>query len=558
MKTACKKPSGRSKPEVLVLDMTDLDETLARIRAAGVSEPDCAKMKALADTVAWLHQELDDKTLTISRLRSLFGLSKSEKTRAVVGGSEDGSDDKPKDKDVGGEGTAPADKGKRKGHGRNAASSYVGGKQVQVAHGSLEHGDPCPACPETKRGKVYVQKQPSRIVRVTGQAPLQATVYELERLRCNLCGEVFVAEPPPGIGDKRYDAKSVSMIALLKYGSGMPFNRLEQLQGSVGIPLPTATQWDIVSAAAEEIAPAYTELIRQAAQGRLIHNDDTSMRVLELRKQIDELEQAGETDRTGIFSSGIVSELAGGQRVALFFTGRQHAGENIADLLAQRAAELDAPMQMCDGLDRNLPKELETVLANCLVHARRQFVGIVESFPDECRHVLETLRDVYGNDAVARERGMSAEERLRYHGENSAPLMAGLREWMRERIEQKLVEPNSALGKAIRYMTKRWERLTLFLREPGAPLDNNVVERALKKAVLHRKNALFYKTENGARVGDLFMALIHTAELAQANPLEYLTALLEHVDDVKRDPGPWLPWSYKAALGEKGPPASRV
>jgi transposase len=536
---------GKPKPELLALDMSELEDIVERALSAPMSKEDGEKILSSLGSLAWLQQELAKKNVDLVRLRSLFGLSTSEKTKDVLQGC-------PDEARAGGDGGEKKAKAKRKkkvkGHGRNGADDYQGAERVAVPHGTLKSGDACPECPTNKGGKVYASGKPSTLVRVAGRAPLQATVYELERLRCNLCGTVFVAEPPPGVGDKKYDATVASMIGLLKYGSGMPFNRLEQLQGSLGIPLPAATQWDIVSAAAGELQPVHDELIRQAAQGRLLHNDDTSMRVLELRKQIDELQKSGETDRTGIFSTGVVSELDDGQRVALFFTGRQHAGENIEDVLAQRAADLGKPLQMCDGLGHNLPKEFSTVVGNCLAHARRKFVEVVNSFPDECRHVLETLRDVYAHDATTRKRGMSAEERLRYHQKNSRPLMDDLEQWMRERIQQKLVEPNSALGKAIQYMTKRWDRLTLFLREPGTPLDNNVVERSLKKAVLHRKNALFYKTENGARVGDLFMALIHTAELAGANPLDYLTALLTHADAARRDPGRWLPWNYAAAV----------
>jgi len=272
-----------------------------------------------------------------------------------------------------------------------------------------------------------------------------------------------------------------------------------------------------------------------------------------LRQEIDEAQKSGtaETDRTGIFSTNIVSVLDDGHRIALYFTSRQHAGENIQDVLTKRAAELGKPMQMCDGLNHNLPAAFETLVSNCLAHARRKFVEVVNSFPDECRHVLETLRDVYAHDETARERGMSDDERLAYHQEHSRPLMDDLQRWMDTQIEQKLVEPNSALGKAITYMTKRWDRLTLFLREPGAALDNNISERALKKAILHRRNSLFYKTENGAKVGDLFMALIHTAELAGANPLDYLEALLENTVDVEREPARWMPWNYPAASSDR-------
>ena len=549
MKSHRNKSSGDSKPEVTALDMKELQDIVERARGH-LSEEDRGKLRDTIETLAWMQQELANKDITLARLRSLFGLSKSEKTKKVLG---EKSDDEPHDGDDP-EPKPSKSKKKAKGHGRNAADDYEGADRIEVPHESLESGDPCPECPTNKRGKVYRLGEPRRLVRVVGQAPLQATVYELERLRCNLCGKVFAAKAPLGVGDKKYDATAASMIGLLKYGSGLPFNRLERLEGNLGIPLPAATQWDVVAEAAEELTAVHKELIRQAAQGRVVHNDDTSMQVLELRKEIDKLEEAGETDRTGIFSTGIVSELGDGHRVALFFTGRQHAGENMADLLAQRAADLDQPVQMCDGLGHNLPKDFETVVANCLAHARRKFVEVVNSFPDECRHVLETLRDVYAHDATTRERGLSDEERLSYHQDHSGPLMDGLKAWIKEQTEQKLVEPNSALGNAMAYVTKRWDRLTLFLREPGAPLDNNIAERALKKAILHRKNALFYKTENGARVGDLFMSLIHTAELVGANPFDYLTALLSNPSDAQRDPGRWMPWNYAATLSDRTQP----
>jgi transposase len=552
VRATCKKPFGRSTaPQLQDLHMGELEDIVERASKA-LPDGDGMKLRASIETLAWLQQELAKKNVDLARLRSLFGLSTTEKTDKVLGEQVD-------DESVDDEGDASrADTGsseskkkpKVKGHGRNKADAYVGAERVEVEHDELRSGDPCPECPKTKRGRVYTLKKPRTLVRVTGQAPLHATVYELQTLRCNLCGTVFAAKPPPGVGDKKYDATAASMIALLKYGSGLPFNRLEQLEGHLGIPLPAATQWDIVSGAAEELTPVLEELIRQAAQGRLVHNDDTSMRVLDLRKEIDELEQSGQTDRTGIFSTSIVSELAEGRRIALYFTGRQHAGENMADVLHQRAAALGKPMQMCDGLDHNLPKDFETVVANCLAHARRKFVEVVNSFPDECRHVLESLRDVYQHDAKARKDGLDDDQRLSYHQEHSAPVLDELRTWMDQQIDEKLVEPNSPLGKAIAYMTKRWDRLTLFLREPGAPLDNNLAERALKKAILHRKNALFYKTLNGARVGDLFMTLIHTAELAGENPFDYLAAVLNRADRARRDPADWLPWSYAAAIAD--------
>ena len=217
-------------------------------------------------------------------------------------------------------------------------------------------------------------------------------------------------------------------------------------------------------------------------------------------------------ERRGLYTSGVVA-LRDGHRVALFFSGRRHAGENLAQVLKHRAEELPPPIQMCDALSRNLPGELQTILAHCLAHARRRFVDVYDRFPEPCRHLLEALAVVYRNDAVARERRLSPEARLQFHQEASRPTMQELHDWLTRQLEEKLTEPNSALGGAIGYMLKHWDKLTLFLRQAGAPLDNNVCERALKKAILHRKNALFYKTQNGARVGDLFMSLIYTCQL---------------------------------------------
>jgi hypothetical protein len=143
--------------------------------------------------------------------------------------------------------------------------------------------------------------------------------------------------------------------------------------------------------------------------------------------------------------------------------------------------------------------------------------------------------------------GLSAEERVRFHQEHSRPVMEALHAWMKAQFTEKRVEPNSGLGSAIAYCLKHWDRLTLFLRQAGAPLDNNLVERALKKSVLHRKNSLFYKAENGAEVGDIFTSLI---QLNGANPFDYLIELHKHVAEVTENPSAWMPLDYEKALNQ--------
>jgi hypothetical protein len=356
------------------------------------------------------------------------------------------------------------------------------------------------------------------------------------------------------VGPEKYDATVGSMIGLLKYGNGLPFNRVEGLQENLEVPLPASTQWEIVAEAAAKYRPVQEELIRQAAQGEVVYNDDTTVKILERmgaraqQQAFHEAEREAKGGprpaRTGLFTSGVVATHAG-RRITLFFSGNQHAGENLLDVLRRRAADLPPPIQMCDALSRNRPAELQTIVANCLAHARRQFVDVIERFPDDCRYVLQAIEVVYRNDALGRERKLTAEERLQFHQAESSPTMERLREWLTRQIEERLVEPHSALGAAIQYLRKHWEKLTLFLRVPGAPLDNNTCERALKKAILHRKNALFYKTQNGADVGDLHMSLIHTCELCGANPFDYLTQLQRHAEEVATTPDRWLPWNYR-------------
>ena len=281
------------------------------------------------------------------------------------------------------------------------------------------------------------------------------------------------------------------------------------------------------------------EMVRQAAGGKILHTDDTSMRILNLERPPDD-------ERTGVFTTGVVS-IDDDHQVALFFTGRQHAGENLRDLLLQRARELDPPIQMSDALSRNIPKlsdSAEMLVAHCLAHGRRHFVAVAENFPAEVRHVLEQLGSVYAVDARARDLGLDPKARLKLHQEQSQPTMKALHKWLNAQFDEKKTEPNSGLGKAMRYLLRHWKPLTLFLREAGAPLDNNVCERALKTTVLHRKNALFYKTQNGADVGDTFMSLIQTCRLNNVNPFEYLNTLQRHPAEVHSAPAEFMPWNY--------------
>jgi len=587
-----------TKVELIDIDIVQFDDILHRVEANKATADDCKTLWAFRDSYVYLMKLIKAKNMTIDRFRKMmmFG-SPTEKTKDVLGRvSNNNNKDKascssqehpgqatvsslPSPQAASAQETAAAEtaavepenapKNPRKGHGRNGADAYTGAEKIAVSHESLQPGDPCPKC---ENGTVYETNRPIKLVRLVGQAPIQAKIYELQKLRCNLCSELFTAQAPAGVGNEKYDATAGSMIALLKYGNGMPFYRDEKLQANLGIPLPDSTQWDIVEAKAEKIEPAFKELIRQAANGDVVHNDDTNVKILTQmgkRAKRAALEKAAaleateepskkklkkkskkKSKRSGLFTTGIVSTIGEDRvinhgKIALFFSGRQHAGENLDDVLLHRSETLDAPIQMCDALSRNLPKKLQTILAHCMSHGRRKFVDVVEQFPEQCRTVLESLAVIYHNDELAREQKLSPQKRLLFHQEKSGPMMEQLHLWLERQLEDRLVEPNSSLGKAFSYMRKHWERLTLFLRVAGAPLDNNICERALKIAILNRKNAMFYKTEHGAHVGDLFMSLIYTCKLCGANAFDYLTELDRHASELSSCPQNWMPWNYR-------------
>ena len=557
-KTSKKKGSAAAQNSVGRLDVSldDLKRIIEKTKTV-LSEEDLKKLGGAVDTLAVVTRELELKGASVRRLRRLIFGPGSEKMKDVFPDDGKSKDDTESNDDSDAEEkTASCDKNadsneskcsdakkpKRKGHGRNGAKDYTGAEKEKIDHASLKAKDNCPEC---LKGKLYIQKEPATLVRVTGMAPLQAKVFELERLRCNLCGEVFTAKAPDGVGEGKYDHSAAAMIALLKYGCGMPFNRLERLERDLGIPLPSSTQWEVAYRLALSLAPIYTELISQAAAGDVLHNDDTTARILNLESP-PRIGKNGK-ERTGLYTSGILS-TRDKREIAVFFTGRKHAGENLEHVLSHRNEELGLPIQMCDGISANTVGDFETILANCNSHARRKFVEIADVFVKETKHILGVFKQVYKNDDDTKKQKMSAGQRLEYHVENSKPLLDDLKKWFDKQFKEKTIEPNGSLGLAINYMTERWEELTLFLRVPGAPLDNNCCERAIKKAILHRRNSMFFKTENGAYVGDLFMSIIHTCELQNNNPFDYLVTLAKHADRITEAPADWMPWNYQITL----------
>jgi transposase len=553
-------------PQPIEIEDTEIEQLIDRAEQGTLDGGDQKRLVPLLKTLLWLQRTLLESRISLSKLkRILFGKTTEKRIR------------KPKDPDSGGHGGGngsdegagsdgpPEDSPKpsgamppsgqsgasnaqnARGHGRRAAADYPGAETVICTHEAYQPGDRCPLC---ERGRLY-RLAPLVRLRFTGQPLALVRRFELERLRCGTCGALWVASMPPESPRETYDVTLKVNLALAHYYLGLPFKRIETFQHLLGMPLPDATQWEWVEQVADSAYPVYEQLKRLGAQQLLVYQDDTGARILSL---IQDNQADPPPERKGMYTTALRFE--GEHPICVYLTGRRHAGENLDAILAHRRGELPPIPWMSDGLAANTPQQHQdrTLDLSCLVHGRRQFVDIEDFFPHECMRVIDAIATIYPHEAYCKEQRFTPEQRLAYPQQHSREVMEALKAWMTQQVEERRVEPNSRLGGAFDYLLKRWKSLTRFLEIPGAPLDNNAAERALKMILRYRKNSLFYKNEHGAYVGDVLTSLIETCRLAGANPLDYLSALMENRSAVFKAPGAWLPWNYQDNLDAESPP----
>jgi len=549
-------------------EVTSLRE---RLSTARWQEEDWRLLDRVLGSYAQLLSTLCEAQITLKRLQTLLfgqrrrrrnglasGTSAAGDSEAGSGGEAGGRDDErgADARSKVGVGTVddavkpPRSGGHRPGYGRLGTETYEGAERVECRHEALAVGQRCPVCGQ---GRLY-GLPPGVEIRIDGNALLSAIRYEVEKLRCSACGQVFTAPLPEKACEGKYSPRARAVLAIGRYYLGLPLYRMESYQAMLGVPVPDATQWDQIERVADCSYVVFEYLERLAAQGELIYQDDTSVRILSLmdenhqaRAKAEAMGLSRSKERTGMYTTALVVQV-GEQMICLYYSGRAHAGENLKALLLQRQADRGKPLVMSDALSQNEADEDQLIRCHCLAHGRRQFSELEDVFPQECRVVIEALKQVFDHDAKARDQQMSPEARFAYHQEYSRPIMDELKRWLAQQMDDHLVEPNSSLGKAMAYMQGHWETLTRFLSVVGAPLDNNLVERALKLFIRQRKNSLFYKTEYSAYIASVLTSLIATCFHAGVNALDYLVALQEHRTEVFAAPEAWLPWTYQARL----------
>jgi len=475
------------RPKPIELTLEDRTGLIERIKS-NMSTDDTELLIGLIDFNLWLQFSLHEKSISINRLQKLFG-NKTEK-RKKKKKSDSGSNEPENKADSSGapdnnpvsdpSNTDGEDNSKalepesttnvRKyvpNNGRLGHEQYTGAEIIPIK-APFKPGDPCPE--ELCSGRLRMVKA-GNIIKIVGQSFAKALHYEIETLRCNLCEKYFSGELPEHVSNDKYDSAFKSQLSVHRHYLGVPAYRLEGYQRFMGVPLPDSTQFEKIEEVANAAYPAFMHMEKMAANGRLAHGDDTKVKIKSIMKENRELEEKA---RKGMFTTGIIS-FNGEHTIHLFYSGRKHCGENMMVLLEKRDTNLPDLQYMCDALGSNMPPGLKAVLINCLVHGRRNFIDIEKYYPDECKVVIDAIAVIYKHEAEVKGQKLNDEERLEYHKTHSIRPMENLHAYMQKQLDEHLVEDNSSLGKAYRYMIKHWHKLTQFLRIPGAPLDNNIL-----------------------------------------------------------------------------------
>ncbi len=521
-----KTKNKKNNPEKVKVTDQQLIDFTQQLKDSDLSQETQDFFSGLLKSNRWMIQQLEEGKLSIKRLQKIFGVNSEPNKKHQE--RKDRANKKPSSDEP------------KKGHGKTHSDEYTGAEKIEVNHSELNAGDSCPV--DECTGKLY-PIDPGVVINITGSPIASAKKYIIEKLRCALCGKLFVAEAPEGMDPQRkYDEKFAAMLMINKYFMAVPFFRQDTLQDMLGIPLPAGTQWDIIKQYEPALEAVYIALLKDGANADGFHIDDTSAKILEMIKE----KNMGDRKSSSCFTTGIIT-IHDDHKSTIYMTNDETAGKTLAPLWAYREKGLPKPFIMADALSANIPNDIEEglyLLCYCLVHARRNFYALGDGYDDLADTVIDLIGELYDNEAKTK--GLSSDERLAYHQKHSQSIMDKLKAHL-EKYETQF-EPNSSAGKAIQYMMRRWTELTRFLNHSKAPIDNNICERALKLPIRNRKSSMFYKTLKSARLASYIQSLLYSSAQNNINPFEYMQAILTYSKIVTHSPEKWLPWNYKISL----------
>ena len=517
------------------IDGEALEALIARISEAkdnnlALSPEDYQLLLDALTTLISMQDSLATHGTTIHKLRKLLGIETSSEKRSDLV-------DKPK--------TSKPKKSKK----TKPDAAFTPVKPEVVFH-SLKDSKKGDNCPECLVGKVY-KVPPGNLLRIIGQSPFKPEQHVMEKLRCNTCGAYFTAPLPEevladGNETQMYGYSARSLMAIYKYFAGLPFYRQGSIQQLLGVKITASSNLNQVEYVCNDIRPVYRYLFGLAGDAAHYFLDDTTNRILDQKPIEKKIRNSNKTRmRKGVYTSGVIATTKDDRNIVLFETNIGHAGEFIDSILLNRASSSPTPIIMSDALTSNRPTATTVIMSLCNSHARRQFVDVISHFPAEVEHILARYGEIWSHDHKAAELALAPAQRLAYHQQHSLPVMEEIKDWGETHLNNKTIERNSGLGKAIRYFNKHYESLARFCTVEGVQLDNNEIERQLKIVVRDRKNAMFHKTLNGATIGDVITSMIATAARAGVNVFEYFTTLQQNKEKVKVNPENYQPWNYR-------------
>lgn len=513
--------------KVKEIDQKALESLMHRVEEAiehglSLSSDDLQLLLNAIHTLATLQSKLEEKDITLLKLKKLLGMVTSSERRSTSKPGSRSNTKKPKP-----EQPEP--------------------KVVHHKHSELKSGDECPD--ELCSGKVY-KDRPGVLLRVSGHAPFEATKHILETLRCNLCKQTFTAPVPAEVLEdgglnQEYGYSARSLMAINKFYSGEGYNHQSNLTSMLGQQISASTNFDQCEYLANDIMPVFYQMKREAATADHFLGDDTTHRILNQEPEYRPKRKGkGKQLRKGVYSSCIIAKSNKEHEIVLFETSLGHLGEFLDDILKNRPPTLGPPTLMSDALSSNTSL-YELIKALCNAHARRQFKDIEEKYP-EVSQVLDLYGQIWSNETETQQ--MSDQQGLEYHQQRSLPLMEKILDWCNEKLADNNFEENSSLGKAIKYFVKHYPGLKQFCCVAGVALDNNRTEETLKIVIRGRKSYMFFKTENGAGVANVITSMIATAWRAGINVYQYLTDLQRYKALTQAHPEQWTPYQYKETL----------
>ncbi len=559
-------------PKQVKLTPEQIRALQSRLQENKLTQDDLTLLQSVLSFTLWLQEQLARAKISIKRLRKLFGFKtewrkkpKRDKDNTDESPDTEETDELPSENNETNPPESPPAPNETqtenhqlpqwdesKNHGRISAGDYTGCEDVDVNFSNeLLKSGKCPDCATLNTDANVYPVAPSIILLLEGQPLVCGMRYHLQKVRCVICLQYFTAPLPDHVqSQSKYANSAKTNIAVNHYYGGLPFKRIEMLQAANQVPLPDATQFDLMNELYRSIVQPVTDVLRlYAANGETVYFDDTIGRILEqiqLNKQV-----LTEKNRKAVHATAIIS-LYQDHRIYLFDTNTQVAGKTLKLLLNNRTVDKTFTT-MSDASASNFPTLNDSLAARwvislCMSHGRRRFVELLDEDDEDVHFILNVISRVYEHERYCKQQLYSSKQRLGYHQTHSGPLIEALRIWLNNLLLHKLVEPNSQLGEAIGYMLKRWIWLTQFLRIEGAPLDNNLCEQAIKVMIRYRKNSLFYRTFYGATIGDAMMSLMHTAVHAGANLFHYFNSLQQYAHEVAQNSELWLPWNYEQTI----------